>query len=170
MLLSPPSGNPRIWLPINSRVAGIFKLIETDYLDWSWLKLTETDWQWQKVDRNGSNESQRESRGKPCEIAKKWLRRFRMKGGSKTRYRPRGVFGKGVGNSKNRQKCVRNASKMRHKCVTMGLVLLGKEERSKMRQKCVRIASKVRQKCAEHLWGRRPFGQYRKTPNMFLLT
>ena len=34
-----------------------------------------------------------------------------------------------------RQKCVRNASKMRQKCVKMGLVLLGKEERSKMRQK-----------------------------------
>ena len=54
-----------------------------------------------------------------------------------------------------RQKCVRNASKMR-------LVLLGKEERSKMRQKCVKIASEMRQKCAEHLWGRTPSGRYRK--------
>ena len=54
--------------------------------------------------------------------------------------------------------CVRNASKMRQKCVRMGLVLLGKEERPK----CVNIASKMRQKCAEHLWGRTPFGRYRK--------
>ena len=53
------------------------------------------------------------------------------------RYRPKGVFGKGVGNSKH-------ASEMRQKCVKMGLVLLGKEERSKMRQKCVKIASKMR--------------------------
>ena len=60
-----------------------------------------------------------------------------------------------------RQKCVRNTSKMRQKCAKMGLVLLGKEERSKMRQKCVKIASKMRQKCAEHLWGRTPFGRYR---------
>ena len=60
-----------------------------------------------------------------------------------------------------RQKCVRNASKMRQKCVKVGLVLLGKEDRSKMRQKCVKIASKMRQKCAEHLWGRTPFGRYR---------
>ena len=68
------------------------------------------------------------------------------------RYRPKGVFGKGVGNSKNasemRQKCVRNASKMRQKCVKMGLVLLGKEERSQnaseMRQICVKNASKMR--------------------------
>ena len=30
------------------------------------------------------------------------------------RYRPKGVFGKGVGNS---QKCVKNASEMRQKCV-----------------------------------------------------
>ena len=66
---------------------------------------------------------------------------------------------KGVGNSKNaseirqkcvrnasemRQKCVRNASEMRQKCVKMGLVLLGKDERSKMRQKCGRNASKMR--------------------------
>ena len=28
---------------------------------------------------------------------------------------------------------------MRQKCVKMGLVLLGEEERSKMRQKCVNI-------------------------------
>ena len=38
---------------------------------------------------------------------------------------------------KRRRKCVRNASEMRQKGVTMGLVLLGKEERSNMRQKCV---------------------------------
>ena len=57
-------------------------------------------------------------------------------------FRPKGVFGKGVGNS---QKCVRNASKMRQKCVKMGLVLLGKEERPK----CVRNPSKLRQKCVK---------------------
>ena len=57
--------------------------------------------------------------------------------------------------------CVRNASKMRQKCVKMGLVLLKKE----MRQKCVKIASKMRQKCAEHLWGRTPFGRYRIVRN-----
>ena len=39
-----------------------------------------------------------------------------------------------------RQKCVRNSSEMRQKCVKMGLVLLGKEERSK----CVKNASKRR--------------------------
>ena len=68
------------------------------------------------------------------------------------RYRPKGVFEKGVGNSKNasemHQKCVK-------KCVKMGLVLLGKEERSKMRRK-------LRQKYTEHLWGEHlPFGRYR---------
>ena len=46
-------------------------------------------------------------------------------------------FRKGVGNSKN-------ASEMRQKCVKMGLVLLGKEERSKMRRKCVKHASRMR--------------------------
>ena len=46
--------------------------------------------------------------------------------------------------------CVRNASEMRQQCATMGLVLLGKEERSK----CVKNASKM-------LWGRRPSGRYR---------
>ena len=51
----------------------------------------------------------------------------------------KGVFGKGVGNSKN-------VSEMRQKCVKMGLVELGNEERSKMRQKCVKIVSKMRQK------------------------
>ena len=65
------------------------------------------------------------------------------------RYRSKGVFGKGVGNSKNvsemRQKCVKNASKM-------ALVLLGKEERSKMRQKCVNL----RQKCVKN--ARNTFG------------
>ena len=44
---------------------------------------------------------------------------------------PKGVFGKGVGNSQN-------ASEMRQKCVKMGLVLLGKEERPK----CVRNPSR----------------------------
>ena len=34
-------------------------------------------------------------------------------------------------------------ARMRQKCVKMGLVLLGKEERSKMRQKCVKITSKT---------------------------
>ena len=76
-----------------------------------------------------------------------------MKFPSEPRYRPKGVFGKGVGNSKNasemRQKCVRNASKMRQS----GSCLLGKEERSKMRQKCVKIASKMRQN-----------GRYREPP------
>ena len=73
------------------------------------------------------------------------------------RYRPKGVFGKGVSNRKNtsemRQKCVRNASDMRQKWV---LFYWGKEERSKTRQKCIKIASEMRQKCAEHLWGRTP--------------
>ena len=50
---------------------------------------------------------------------------------------------------------------MRQTYVKMGLVSLGKEERSKMRQKCVKIASKMRQQCAEHLWGITPFGRYR---------
>ena len=39
-----------------------------------------------------------------------------------SRYRPKGVFGKGIGNSKN-------ASEMRRKCVKMGLVFVGKEIR-----------------------------------------
>ena len=56
------------------------------------------------------------------------------------RYRPKGVFGKGVGNSQNasemRQKCVRNASKR----------VLGKEEHPK----CVRNPSKLRQKCVKN--------------------
>ena len=59
------------------------------------------------------------------------------------RYRPKGVFGKGVGNS---QKCVRNASEMR-------LVLFGKEERPK----CVRNPSKLRQKCVKN--ARNTFGE-----------
>ena len=70
------------------------------------------------------------------------------------RYRPKGVFGKGVGNS---QKCVRNASEMRQN----GSCFIGKRGTSKMRQKSVKIASEMRQKCAEHLWGRTPFGRYR---------
>ena len=77
------------------------------------------------------------------------------------RYRPKGVFGKGVGNSKNasemRQKCVKNASEMRQN----GSSFIGKRGTSKMRHKCVKIASKMRQKCAEHLWWRTPFGRYR---------
>ena len=81
-------------------------------------------------------------------------------------FRIPGVFRKFSVSSKRcfrerRRQCVRNASKTRQKCAKMGLVLLGKEERSKMRQKCVKIASKMRQKCAEHLWGRTPFGRYR---------
>ena len=77
------------------------------------------------------------------------------------RYRPKGVFGKGVGNSQNasemRQKYVKNASEMRQN----GSCLIGKRGTSKMRQKSVKIASKMRQKYAEHLWGRTPFGRYR---------
>ena len=38
-----------------------------------------------------------------------------------------------------------------------------------MRQKCVKIASKMHQKCAEHLWGRTPFGRYRRKRPVFLL-
>ena len=61
-------------------------------------------------------------------------------------YRPKGVFGKGVGNSKNapetRQKCVRNASKMRQN----GSCFIGKRG-------TFQNASKLRQKCAEHLGG-----------------
>ena len=57
------------------------------------------------------------------------------------RYRPKGVFGKGVGNaSEMRQKCVRNASKMRQN----GSCFIGKRGTSKMRQKSVKIASKMR--------------------------
>ena len=56
-----------------------------------------------------------------------------------------------------RQKCVRNASKMRQN----GSCFIGKRGTSKMRQKSVKIASKMRQKCAEHLSGRTPFGRYR---------
>ena len=76
------------------------------------------------------------------------------------RYRPKGVFGKGVGNSKNasemRQKYVRNASEMRQKCVKMGLVYWEKRNVPK----CVRNTSKLRQKCVKNarntLWGRTP--------------
>ena len=63
--------------------------------------------------------------------------------GKRNRHRPKGVFGKGVGNSKN-------ASEMRQKCV-----LFYWEKRNV--PKCVRNASKLRQKCAEHLWGGTPF-------------
>ena len=76
------------------------------------------------------------------------------------RYRPKGVFGKGVANSKKRQKCVKKCVR---KCVRMrqnGSSSIGKRGTYKMRQKCVKIASKMRQKCAEHLWGRTPFGRY----------
>ena len=62
----------------------------------------------------------------------------------KNRYRPKGVFGKGVGNSQNasemRQKCVKNASEMRQN----GSCFIGKRGTSKMRQKSVKIASKMR--------------------------
>ena len=51
-----------------------------------------------------------------------------------------------------RQKYIRNASKMRQKCVKMGLVLLGKEERPK----CVRNPSNLRQKCVKN--ARNTFG------------
>ena len=55
-----------------------------------------------------------------------------------SQYRPKGVFGKGVGNSKNasemRQKCVKNASEMRQN----GSCFVGKKGMSKMRQKCVK--------------------------------
>ena len=61
-----------------------------------------------------------------------------MRCGHHCRYRPKGVFGKGVGNSKN-------ASEMRQKCV-----LFYWEETNL--PKCVKIASKMRQKCAEHLF------------------
>ena len=71
-------------------------------------------------------------------------------------YRPKGVFGKGVGNTQNasemRQKCVKNASEMRQN----GSCFIGKRGTSKMRQKSVKIASKMRQKSAEHLSGRTP--------------
>ena len=73
------------------------------------------------------------------------------------RYRPKGVFGKGVGNSQN-------ASEMRQN----GSCFIGKRGTSKMRQKSVKIASKMRQKCAEHLWGRTPFGRYRRHRYRFL--
>ena len=59
------------------------------------------------------------------------------------------------GPSGMRQKCVRNASKMRQN----GSCFIGKGERSKMRQKCVK-------KCAEHLWGRTPFGRDRSLHRM----
>ena len=63
------------------------------------------------------------------------------------RYRPKGVFGKGVGNSEN-------VSEMRQTCAKMGLVLLGKEERPK----CVRNPSKAfwLKKCAQANLGCNP--------------
>ena len=81
----------------------------------------------------------------------------------KNRYRPNGVFGKGVGNaSEMRQKCVRNASELRQKGVEMGSHFMAKrgtfQNASETRQNCVKNA----QKCAEHLWGRTPVGRYRK--------
>ena len=73
--------------------------------------------------------------------------------GVQNRYRPKGVFGKVVGNSQNasemRQTCVKNASEMRQKCVK---ILLGKEEHPK----CVRNASKLRPKCVKN--ARNTFG------------
>ena len=63
--------------------------------------------------------------------------RERHSGERKTRYRPKGVFGKGVGNSKNasemRQKCVKNASQFSGKRGTF-------QNASDMRQKCVKNA------------------------------
>ena len=62
----------------------------------------------------------------------------------RNRYRPKGVFGKGVGNSQNasemRQTCVKNASEMRQN----GSCFIGKRGTSKMRQKSVKNASKMR--------------------------
>ena len=57
----------------------------------------------------------------------------------------KGVFGKGVGNSQNAsdQKCVRNASKVRQKCVKMGLLYWEKrnvQNASEIRQNCVKNA------------------------------
>ena len=70
------------------------------------------------------------------------------------RYRPKGVFGKGVGNSKNasemRQTCVENASKMRQN----GSCFIGK--RSRNVPKCVRNASNLRPKCVKN--ARNTFG------------
>ena len=66
------------------------------------------------------------------------------------RYRPKGVFGKGVGNSKNaskmRQTCVKNASKW---------VLFYWEKRNV--PKYVRNATKLRQKCVKN--ARNTFGE-----------
>ena len=45
--------------------------------------------------------------------------------------------------SRRRRRKNKNASEMRQKCAKMGLVLLGKEERSKMRQKYIKNASKM---------------------------
>ena len=88
-----------------------------------------------------------------CEASPLTLKRM-------NRYRPKAVFGKGVGNSQNasemRQKCVKNASEIRQN----GSCFIGKRGTSKMRQ-VRQNASKMRHKCAEHLWGRTPFGRYR---------
>ena len=60
------------------------------------------------------------------------------------RYRPKGVFGKGVGNSKNasemRQKCVRNASKW----VSFYWETRNVQNASEICQNCVKNASKMR--------------------------
>ena len=61
-----------------------------------------------------------------------------------SRYRPKDVFGKGVGKSQNasemRQKCVKNASEMRQN----GSCFIGKRGTSKMRQNCIKNESKMR--------------------------
>ena len=102
-----------------------------------------------------------EVRAKHCEqVSKKSCWAFRHGVSKKSEsaqndtsvYRPKGVFGKGVGNS---QKCVRNASKMRQS----GACFIGKrgtfQNASKLCQKC------ISKKCAEHLWGRTPFRRCR---------
>ena len=71
---------------------------------------------------------------------------------SKRCFRTKRCFRERLGNSRMRQKCVRNASDMLQKCVKMGLVLLGKEERPK----CVRNPPKLRQKCVKN--ARNTFG------------
>ena len=57
------------------------------------------------------------------------------------RYRPKGVFGKGVGKS---QKCVRNASKMRQNGSCFYWERRNVQNASEIRQKCVKNASVMR--------------------------
>ena len=74
-----------------------------------------------------------------------------------SRYHPKGVFGKGVGNSKNasemRQKSVKSASKWVLVVGTRGTF----QNAPKMRQNYVKNASKMR----GTPWGGTPFGRYR---------